>query len=330
MEQHQGAAEGVEAVGTDPPAFLDKVVFTSAEGRSAGMTDHALRHPSLISPTPGIRFWDVGFRPWAEMVDAVSSLPGEHYLSHSTAARLWGLWLPRSLEKDHPIHITGAKGVAGARRRPGIQGHKAKLTAADVVEVDGLRVTTPERTWLDLATQIRDPSYLVAAGDALLRRSDGPEKDVVVLGRRHPLSTLTAIESAMARRRRTKGITAARRAFDLIRAGVDSVAETRLRMILVEAGFPEPVVNQEVWLTSYLKRRPDLHYPQWCIAIQYDGRDHGKPGQVNSDILRDSDFTDHGWESVKAADDVYTVRGEQLFLERLRQAIRRQTERWGR
>ncbi|NUL46992.1 hypothetical protein F7P69_17555 [Cellulosimicrobium funkei] len=307
------------------PGGLDKVVFTAAEARAAGMTDYQLRHPGLVTATRGIRFWDVGERPWAQMVQAVSSLPGDHYLSHSTAARLWGLWMPASLEEDLPIHITGRKGTAGSRRRPGIVGHKAKLHPSDVVEVDGHRLTTPERTWLDLATQIHDPLRLVAAGDALLQRQDGPLRGIEVLGRLHPLATLADIDAAMARRRRTKGINAARHARALIRAGVDSAAETRVRMIIFQAGLPEPVVNQEVWLSPTLKRRPDLHYPGWRIAIQYDGRHHGENTQLNSDIHRDSDFTDHGWESVKAADDIYTARGEQLFLERLRRAILRQT-----
>lgn len=309
------------------PGFADKVVFTAAEARAAGMTDHQLRHPALVTATRGIRFWDVGERPWPQMVQAVSALPGDHYLSHSTAARLWGLWMPAALEEDLPIHITGRKGVAGSRRRPGIVGHKAKLHPLDVVEVDGHRLTTPERTWLDLATQIHDPMRLVAAGDALLQRHDGPLRGIEVLGRSHPLATLVEIDAAMGRRRRTKGINAARQARELIRAGVDSAAETRVRMIILQAGLPEPVVNQEVWLSPTLKRRPDLHYPEWRVAIQYDGRHHGENSQLNSDIHRDSDFTDHGWESVKAADDIYTARGERLFLDRLRRAIQRQSSR---
>lgn len=327
MDWRNGAdptAAGEGAAPESARAAVAKTVFTAENARAAGMTEYQLRHRWLVAPTPGIRLWDLGDPPWREVVEAVSSLPGEHYLSHSTAARLWGLWLPRQLEQDGPIHITGRKGESGARRRPGIQGHKAWLNDADVVECEGLRLTTPERTWLDLATQIKDPVWLVAAGDALLQRRNGPNRPDGVLGT-NPLCTVAEVDAALGRRRRTKGINAARHARDLIRAGVDSPAETRLRLIIVEAGLPEPVVNQVVWLSPTLKRRPDLHYPQWRIAIQYDGRGHGEAAQLNSDIKRDSDFTDHGWESVKAADDIYRGDGAQQFLERLRRAIRRQT-----
>ncbi|GAA4779440.1 hypothetical protein GCM10025784_29970 [Citricoccus nitrophenolicus] len=327
MDVTQEADDLERSEGPAYPGGIGKVVFTAAEARAAGMTEYQLRHPSLVTATRGIRFWDVGERPWLEMVTAVSSLPGEHYLSHSTAARLWGLWMPAALEEDLPIHITGRKGTAGTRRWPGITGHKAKLHPSDVVEINGLRLTTPERTWLDLATQIHDPMRLVAAGDALLQRQDGPLRGVEVLGRCHPLVTLEGLDAAISRRRRTKGINAARQARELIRAGVDSAAETRVRMIILQAGLPEPVVNQEVQLSPTLKRRPDLHYPEWRVSIQYDGRHHGANAQLNSDIHRDSDFTDHGWESVKAADDIFTVQGERLFLERLRRAIQRQTSR---
>ncbi|WP_313823193.1 hypothetical protein [Citricoccus sp.] len=301
-----------------------KTVFTVEEARASGMTEYQLRHRWLAVPTPGIRLWDLGDLPWREVVEAVSSLPGEHYLSHSTAARLWGLWLPHHLEEDWPIHVTGRKGESGARRRPGIHGHKAGLVDEDVVELSGLRLTTPERTWVDLSTQIKDPVWLVAAGDALLQRSKGPARPDGVLGA-NPLCTLAEVDAVLGRRHRTKGINAARHARELIREGVDSPAETLLRLIIVDAGLPEPVVNREVWLSPTLKRRPDLHYPQWRIAIQYDGRGHGEAAQLNSDIKRDSDFTDHGWESVKAADDIFRSNGARQFLERLRRAIHRQS-----
>jgi hypothetical protein len=51
--------------------------------------------------------------------------------------------------------------------------------------------------------------------------------------------------------------------------------ESRLRMLLVLAGLPEPTVNHIVrddrgnWV-----RRFDLAYPDLRIAIEYDGRHH--------------------------------------------------------
>ncbi len=310
------------------PAGVAKTVFTIHEARAAGMTDHQLRDPRLKAPTPGIRIWDGSERPWLESVQAISSLPGDHHLSHTTAARLWGIWLPPHLDRDWPVHVTGRKGTAGGRRRPGVLGHKASLDPRDITEAGPFRLTTPERTWLDLATLVRDPDELVEAGDALLQRPDGPSRPPGVLGR-NPLSSFTALDAAMTRRRRTKGITAAREARALLRAGVDSPMETKTRMIILGAGLPEPVVNEWVWLSPTLGRRPDLHYVQWKIAIQYDGEGHAGRGQLNSDIHRDEDFTAHEWEVVRAASDISTRAGQRLFLDRLHRVIATQRTRLG-
>lgn len=303
-----------------------KTVFTIHEARAAGMTDHQLRDPRLKSPTPGIRVWDGTERPWIETAQAISSLRGDHYLSHTTAARLWGIWLPSRWDQDWPLHVTGRKGVTGARRRPGVVGHRAALDDLDVVQIGAFRLTSPERTWLDLATMIGDPDALVAAGDALLQRVDGPPRPPGVLGS-NPLSSFDAIDAVLARRRRTKGINAAREAREFLRAGADSAPESKIRMIIIGAGLPEPAVNEMVWLSATVRRRPDLHYAQWRIAIQYDGRGHGVAGQLNSDIHRDDDFAVHDWVTVRAASDIYTREGQARFLDRLRRAITRQQRR---
>lgn len=308
------------------PEVLAKTVFSIQEARAAGMTEYQLRDPRLRSPTPGIRIWDGSARPWIESVQAVSSLPGDHYLSHTTAARLWGIWLPPRWDQDWPLHVTGRKGASGARRRPGVLGHRAALDDRDVVEMGAFRLTSPERTWLDLATLIGDHDALVAAGDAILQRRDGPPRPPGALGT-NPLSSFAEIDAVLARRRRTKGINAARAAREFLRAGVDSAPETKIRMIIIEAGLPEPAVNEVVWLSPTVKRRPDLHYAQWRIAIQYDGRGHEVAGQLNSDIHRDDDFSVHGWVTVRAASDIYTQEGQSRFLERLRRAITQQQGR---
>lgn len=328
MELHRVRDGQVAPVPPSPQEVLAKTVFTIHEARAAGMTDHQLRDPRLKSPTPGIRVWDGSERSWIESVQAIASLPGDHYLSHTTAARLWGIWLPPHLDRDWPVHVTGRKGATGARRRPGVVGHRASLDTEDITEAGPFRLTTPERTWLDLATLVRDTDELVESGDALLQRSDGPARPPGVLGK-NPLSSFTAIDAAMARRCRTKGINAARTARILLREGVDSPLETKTRMIILGAGLPEPVVNEWVWLSPTVKRRPDLHYAEWKVAIQYDGEGHAARGQLNSDIHRDEDFTAHGWEVVRAASDIYTLAGQRRFLDRLRRVIAAQRNRLG-
>lgn len=65
--------------------------------------------------------------------------------------------------------------------------------------------------------------------------------------------------------------------------------ETWLRLLIVVAGLPEPVTNLNVhdasgrWIA-----RPDLLYPAYRVAIEYDGYHHGGPdGEVHSPVGHD-------------------------------------------
>lgn len=303
-------------------------IFTVTEAMEAGFTAYQLRNARLTSPTRGIRVWDGANPPWFETLRAYSGLDGEHYLSHTTAAQVWGIWLPIWLKRESPIHITGRKGATGARRRPDVVGHRAALDPLDVVVVDGMRLTSPARTWMDLAPMLRDPFDLVAAGDALLQRADGPARPEGFLGV-NPLASLREIDEVLGRRRSVKGIQAAREARVLLRAGVDSAPESRMRSVILAAGLPEPVVNLEVQLPDGRVKRPDLHYLRWRIALQYEGEGHADRVQLNKDIHRDDAFTANDWITVKAGHDLYTVGGERQFLDRLRRAIAQQSRRFG-
>lgn len=301
-------------------------VFSIQEAQAAGITRHQLRRSDLCSPTPGLRQWTETEPGWAELARAICHLSDQHYVSHTTAAQLWGIWLPPWLQDSGLVHVTGRRGVSGTMRRPGVIGHRAKLEPRDVVELDGYRLTTPERTWLDVAHMLKDPLDVVAAGDALLQRADGPPRPEGVLGA-NPLSTFSAIDAALERRRSVKGIQSARAARPRLREGVDSSPESRMRMVLVSAGLPEPVVNPVVWLTPTLKRQPDLALLAWKLALQYDGGGHAEQAQVNRDIWRDDDFDRHDWRTVKAGRDLFTPHGERAFLERVRRAMRAQEQR---
>jgi hypothetical protein len=51
--------------------------------------------------------------------------------------------------------------------------------------------------------------------------------------------------------------------------------ETRLRLLFVEGGLPEPEVNQWVRLEDGTPvHQPDLSWPQWKVAADYDGVHH--------------------------------------------------------
>jgi very-short-patch-repair endonuclease len=91
----------------------------------------------LVGPLPG---------EWTREVAAVLAIGPDAALSHRSAAALWGV-RPRG---DGPVDVIAAR---KARLRPGIRVHRtARLPADDVWERRGIRVTSPVRTLLDLAT----------------------------------------------------------------------------------------------------------------------------------------------------------------------------------
>jgi hypothetical protein len=73
--------------------------------------------------------------------------------------------------------------------------------------------------------------------------------------------------------------------------------ESRLRLLLVLAGLPEPRIGHVIydsdggWLAQ-----PDLSYPEFKIAIEYDGRHHLVDlRQWRRDIRRRENLERAGW-----------------------------------
>jgi hypothetical protein len=99
------------------------------------------------------------------------------------------------------------------------------------------------------------------------------------------------------RHRGKPGIRTARRAVSRARVGSDSPQETRLRLALVDAGLPEPAVNQ--WIIHPVTGEPlhqgDLTYDDLRIDLEYEGEHHSDPGQVQRDIARSERLQSADW-----------------------------------
>ncbi|RIQ11602.1 endonuclease domain-containing protein, partial [Jiangella rhizosphaerae] len=235
-------------------------------------------------------------------------LPGEVAFSHETAALLCDLPVP---DFDGDLDVIVPPGAV-VPRLAGTDGHFG-LDHATVIEVHGLPVVRPERTFVHLAPTWRLDD-LVALGDAMLRRWTTPER----------------LHDEVAGLTRRRGIVRARDALRLIRPGVDSPMETRVRLLIVDAGLPCPEVGVNVidhtgtWLA-----RPDLSYSHLKIAIEYDG-DHHRTDQRQwqRDRYRDEQLRDAGWIVIPlTADDV--LRHAQRTIERIRRYVRLRTAALG-
>jgi Protein of unknown function (DUF559) len=118
------------------------------------------------------------------------------------------------------------------------------------------------------------------------------------------------------------------RAVRLMREGVDSLMETRLRLLLVLAGSPEPTVNLIVrGEEGSWRMRFDLCYLDQRLIVEYDGRQHRADAeQWERDVYRREDLDRMGYRLL-----IVTRRGiynePNRTLERVRDALRERSVR---
>ncbi|EMY33036.1 hypothetical protein D477_017052 [Arthrobacter crystallopoietes BAB-32] len=160
--------------------------------------------------------------------------------------------------------------------------------------LDGVAVTSLARTWLDLAS-IFAVEDLVVIGDFLVsehRRNFGPPRKAKV-----PLAELRRyVESKSS----LPGLARLRKALALVRVGVDSPPETRLRLMLQRAGLPEFRPNYPLCDDSgYPKVWADLGCPEFRTCVEYEGEHHLTPEQQSSDHDRDFMTLSLQWHQAK-------------------------------
>ncbi len=154
------------------------------------------------------------------------------------------------------------------------------LVAEDVATLHGLTLTTPARTFVDLAARLPLPR-LVAVGDDLLARG---------------LITSAEVSQVIARSAGQRGICLARRAVHLLDARAESPRESMMRTQLIEGGFGVPELQWEVRDASgRFVARLDLAYVDERIAIEYDGEYHLSREQQAKDASRRLELGAEGW-----------------------------------
>jgi len=188
-----------------------------------------------------------------------ATMPTGQYFSHVTAAQLLGMPLPRYATRDARLHV----GVVAPDRAPQgarIVGHTVS-NRPEVWLVGGLTVQNPVSTWCELAPLV-GLDDLIALGDHLLGVFDPPFAP-------------EDLHQAVSERIGHRGIRRLRAALDEVRPRVESRQETRLRLLLVRAGLPEPETNVYLPLQFQRRRvRGDLVYRRYRTLVEYDGRQH--------------------------------------------------------
>ena len=295
--------------------------------RELGFHARDLASPSFTTVFPGYR--TPTDRPAS--LNAMGSvlqgrvLPGA-VLSHSTAAVLWGIPIPLALDRGVDMLRAGAVvGPDGVERIPAVapgeslrEGAQLPLLHARVgrggssglgrgavihrlrdgptASVGRLVVSSPSEVLRELASAI--PLWdLVAAADGVI----GPESPCASAS---PASLVDEIAEGRGRRGMPRALAALR----LARHRVRSPGETIFRLLLAEAGFPDPTLNHPVPdpITGGTKEI-DLAWEEIGLGLEYDGDGHRlTKGQWRDDEERRDELASRGWTLSRAnAKDLY-------------------------
>ncbi|MCT9819195.1 hypothetical protein N3K63_02720 [Microbacterium sp. W1N] len=287
-----------------PPHLGDS--FSVADARDAGVSAGRLRAGDLGSPFRGVRsrmpaaphadlFGEQALRRRAEQY-AHRMTPHE-FFSHVTAAVLWDLPLPRWVVDGRSLDVA----VLLPRRAPAseqVAGHALTPGSTAVVRhpVTGFAVTCPATTWALLGTTVRGVDDLVVAGDAAIRvpmhRTDQPA-----------LATRAQLEAAVAAGRR-RGAASLRAALPLLHERSRSRPETKLRLLLEDAGLGGAEVNADVVEDGIWLGQVDLAYRARRVALEYEGEHHLTDlDQWHRDIARYDRLSAAGWRVIRVTKD---------------------------
>lgn len=280
------------------PARLAQTPFTVYESRELGVSAKRLRAGDLSG---GGRLIYLPAGRQLEIIERARVLtaatPGA-WISHETAAVLTLLGLPPWLGGCATIHLSKPHELPRVRRA-GVTGHRVRSHPGELTDVDGIPVTAPPRTWLDLAA-VLPLNYLIALGDQIIRRPR-PRFEL----RSEPYAYKDGLRLLIRQHPNMKGVEKARLALEDMRVGSDSFPETFLRLALIEARMPEPELQLRLDPDDPFSPAADLGYRRFRIAIQYDGEHHLTREQQTRDNRRDEAFRHAGWAYFKVnADDL--------------------------
>lgn len=253
--------------------------FVGSEARARGeVSRHQLRtryqalFPDVYlsrTETPSQRALITAAWLWSHRAATVAGL--------SAAALHGSRWIDSRL----PVELVWSN----ARPPRGIVTRDLTLHDGEFQILDGLLVTTPERTAFDIGRQ-RPVTLAVAHLDALARATGVKVCDVEELAAGH---------------RGSRGLRRLETVLNLVDPGAQSPKETWLRLILINAGLPRPttqipVLDEDGYVFAFL----DMGWEEWMVAVEYDGDQHRVDRwQYVKDMRRIKRLEELGWVVIR-------------------------------
>ena len=248
---------------------------------------NATKHDVAVGRTRRVRrgvYAAVAVAPSYEQMAlaAVLAIGENTFVSHLTAAYLWGLPLP---EGDRPaIEVTTI-----LERRPRLEGvrvHRSGLLVErDVTEYRDIPLAAPERVVLDCSSRLTVPQLGLLTDDAL---------------RRH-LTTIGRIDRLLDRLRPAPGRSPSkvRRMLELRAPGVED-RESILEDFVYDAlrRFAVPLPTPQHWVRfEGRRRRIDLCYVKRMLALEACGFEFRRSrSRFDDEALRGNELQLQGWK----------------------------------
>lgn len=232
-------------------------------------------------------------------------------ISHGSAATMHRLPVLRGGVRQ--VHLTRDR-RGGGRSGRYVHLHGGPLPPDEIVEIDGLPVTSLARTVLDLA-RTQSFRHAVISGDAALAGGLTPEQ----------------LDEVSARARRRPGMAAARRALAFLDGRSESPGESMSRVTLQDLGLKPtelqfPIVSENGADIA----RTDFAWPEHKTVAEFDGETkYGRllrPGETAADVVfaekrREDAIRDLGWQVVRWI--WVDLAHPELIAQRLRRAFAR-------
>ena len=273
---------------TPLPVELAAGLFLRADAARHGVTPGVLRGPGVRLIVRGV-YLAAALEPTLakQLSGHLTLLPPGTAVDGVTALQYWGIDVGSARPYRFVTTATYQSTRAGVRVRRARQ--LPEVLGSAVAPVPALVAARIELGLLDL----------VVAGDWLIRAE---------------LASLSEVRQALAgasgRHCRT-----ARRAGELVRKGSESPRESRLRLLIVLCGLPEPECNVDLGDEWFFIGRVDLYLRAWNIAVEYEGDQHrSDPKVFGNDLQRCEQLTASG---------VLVIRVSKEHLRRPRDVVRR-------
>ncbi|MGH8959208.1 MAG: type IV toxin-antitoxin system AbiEi family antitoxin domain-containing protein [Acidimicrobiia bacterium] len=252
-------------------------------GMSADAIDRRVRSRRWIRAKPGL-YMIPGFVPTLRGRLMAATVTLGAVVSHESAAELHNL--PGVQRGLAVVTVPTRK----TNRFPDVVVHQSTdLTSAQVVDREGLAVTSAVRTTIDLASK-KKPRVIGKIMDHLVVRGEASVEDFV-----HAVGELA--------RHGKPGMQTMHKVLE-VRTGEGFMGESELEMhglrLLREWGFPDPKLQYPLPWRSARKGRVDFAYPSVRLIIEVDGRRwHSTLDAFEEDRLRDNHAQLAGWRVLR-------------------------------